>query len=545
MSAGVAIDQARHRLFVNGGSTSFPGSDTYSDAWALSLDHAPVWSKLVTDATRAPIRGGASDGYDVSRRRLVVFGGSNELGRFRNDTWLVDLRKDPAWSPLATQGTPPPPRYWHVSAWDPVRDQLVVFGGYQGDTYHPLGDLWTLSFGQGTPTWTQVVPAGPAPPGRMLTQFVYDSARDRFLLIDGFGGHSLLDDVWELRLAPSPAWRRLAPAGASPGARAAHMCVYDAARDRVLLVDGSTNDDFFSDLWALEFGSGDGQWRQLQIPPGPSARNLGLLRLETTRDRLLLFGGYGVSRVEPNVIYIDYLNDTWALDLTGGPAWRQLSPGGLPAVGTRPRQWRLRRGSGPPRARRRLGRRCERPVGARVPDRTRRLATSAARGRHGAGTDLFRAGDVGEDRGWTRHVRGATSKWRSGDALAVRHRRPQRVEYAGRPARRGVTCGGDERRDAAAGDLLRPAVAGPRDAIRPDRGRALDERARWGEPDGSGLLRRGVRTRSPRAAHRLWLGGEEHLFQTQRFSHRPSLERAAAWRMGRISIGNLRQVAQP
>ena len=329
MSAGVAIDQARHRLFVNGGSTSFPGSDTYSDAWALSLDHAPVWSKLVTDATRAPIRGGASDGYDVSRRRLVVFGGSNELGRFRNDTWLVDLRKDPAWSPLATQGTPPPPRYWHVSAWDPVRDQLVVFGGYQGDTYHPLGDLWTLSFGQGTPTWTQVVPAGPAPPGRMLTQFVYDSARDRFLLIDGFGGQSLLDDVWELRLAPSPAWRRLAPAGASPGARAAHMCVYDAARDRVLLVDGSTNDDFFSDLWALEFGSGDGQWWQLQIPPGPSARNLGLLRLETTRDRLLLFGGYGVSRVEPNVIYIDYLNDTWALDLTGGPAWRQLSPAGF------------------------------------------------------------------------------------------------------------------------------------------------------------------------------------------------------------------------
>jgi len=328
VSAGIAIDQSGHRMLVNGGSTP-SGSDTYSDAWALSLDHAPAWSRLVTDATRAPIRGGASDGYDVSRRRLVVFGGSNELGGVRNDTWLVDLRKDPAWSPLATQGTPPPPRYWHVSAWDPVRDQLVVFGGYSGDLYHPLGDLWTLSFGHGTPTWTQITPAGPVPSGRMLTQFVYDSARDRFLLLDGYGARGIIDDVWELRLTPSPAWRQLSPAGASPGARAAQMCVYDAARDRVLLVDGSTNDDFFSDLWALEFGSGDGQWRQLSIPPGPSARNLGLLRLDTTRDRLLLFGGYGVSHVEPNTIYIDYLDDTWALDLSGTPSWRRLSPAGF------------------------------------------------------------------------------------------------------------------------------------------------------------------------------------------------------------------------
>jgi len=328
VAAGIAIDQAGHRLLVCGGSTP-SRSDTYSDAWALSLDHAPVWSKLVTDATRAPIRGGASDGYDVSRRRLVVFGGSNELGYFRNDTWLVDLRKDPAWSPLATQGTLPPARYWHVSAWDPVRDQLVVYGGYYGDSSHPLGDLWVLSFGHGTPTWTQIVPAGPAPSARMLTQLVYDSARDRFLLLQGYDGRNPLDDVWELRLTPSPAWRQLAPAGTPPAARAAEMCIYDAARDRVLLFGGSTNYDLFNDLWSLGFGSGDGQWQQLPISPGPSGRNLGLLRFDTTRDRLLLFGGYGVSRVEPGFIYIDYLNDTWALDLSGTPAWRQLSPAGI------------------------------------------------------------------------------------------------------------------------------------------------------------------------------------------------------------------------
>src|SRR5262245_53280428 len=64
-----------------GGGTASYG-DIYSDVWALSLDHAPAWVNLVPDATRAPIRGGASDGYDASRRRMVVFGGSDELGGF-------------------------------------------------------------------------------------------------------------------------------------------------------------------------------------------------------------------------------------------------------------------------------------------------------------------------------------------------------------------------------------------------------------------------------------------------------------------------------
>ena len=336
LDAGVVIDPLRHRLLVCGGVTP-SGDDTHSDTWALALDGTPTWANLVPEATRPPIRGGAGDGHDTSRGRLVVFGGSDELGGLRNDTWALDLSADPAWSPVATQGTPPPSRYWHASAWDPKRDQLVVYGGYDGDPYHPWGDLWALSFTGGTPTWSPIAPAGPAPPARMLSQLVYDSARDRFLLLFGYDGFHELGDVWELRLSPTQAWRPLAPGGVPPVARAAEMCAYDPARDRVLVFGGGTSDmstvGYLNDVWALRFGSGDGTWQQQSTTPGPTGRNLGLLRLDGAHGRLLLFGGYGVSHVEGNVTEIEYLNDAWTLDLAGTPTWRSLSPSGFQPAG--------------------------------------------------------------------------------------------------------------------------------------------------------------------------------------------------------------------
>jgi hypothetical protein len=51
--------------------------------------------------------------------------------------------------------------------------------------------------------------------------------------------------------------------------------------------------------------------------------------MDASHNQLMLFGGFGVSHVEPNTIYIEYLNDTWALDLGATPTWQQLSPGGL------------------------------------------------------------------------------------------------------------------------------------------------------------------------------------------------------------------------
>jgi len=323
--AAVTIDALRHRLLVNGGQTP-SGDDTHNDVWALSLDGAPAWTELVHDATRPPVRGGAGDGYDAAHHRMMVFGGSSETGGFRNDTWVLDLTSTPVWSPVAPQGPLPAGRYWHASAWDDAHDQLVVYGGFNGDSNAPLADLWTLSFSGGIPTWSEITPPGPAPGGRMLTPMVYDSGRDRFLLMLGYNGAQDLQDVWELRLSPAPAWRKLSPAGTPPSARSGHMCVYDPVGDRVLLFAGG---DYLNDLWALDLANGDGTWQPLSVPPGPSGRNLGVMRIDALRHRLVLFGGFGVTHQEPGFTYISWLNDSWALNLDGPPSWHALAAAGI------------------------------------------------------------------------------------------------------------------------------------------------------------------------------------------------------------------------
>jgi hypothetical protein len=167
----------------------------------------------------------------------------------------------------------------------------------------------------------------------MRTNLGYESLQDRCLLLCGASGAQVLQDVWELRRAPTPAWRHLAPAGTPPAARAGSRCVFDATRHRGIAFGGGTNAGPLNDLWALDLTAGDGTWSPIAAAPGPSQRTLGLLRLDTMHDRLLLFGGYGVEYQDPNFTSINYLNDSWALDLGGTPAWHARSPSGFPPPG--------------------------------------------------------------------------------------------------------------------------------------------------------------------------------------------------------------------
>ena len=324
--APLVMDTARHRLLVTGG-LSDDESDLLNDAWALSLDGAPRWTPLVAEVARPQIRTAAGGAMDEARHRLVVFGGANQDGRMLQDTWALDLA-DTRWSAIPTPGAQPPGRAWPAMAYDPVRDRLVIFSGYGApDTSEMYTDLWTLSLASGAPAWTEHAPADPKPSGRATANFVYDSPRDRFILLFGTDKHSLHDDVWELRFTPEPVWRRLSPAGPSP-TRGGAMAVFDPARDRLLLFGGGGYGARFDDTWALDLSSSDGSWSQLPAPPGPSARGLGLLQMDTAHDRVLLFGGEEGT-------FLDFIfhNDVWALSLGGSPSWQEIVADGAPPSG--------------------------------------------------------------------------------------------------------------------------------------------------------------------------------------------------------------------
>src|SRR5262249_4152853 len=172
------------------------------DVWSLSLAGNPGWTQVRPAGASPSERAYHTAIFDPVRDRVVVFGGIH--GDRLNEVWTLSLTGDPTWTLLTPNGTPPSARYLHTAIYDPVRDRMLVFGGF---ALAGLNDVWELSL-SGTPTWTQLTPAGTPPSAREGPTAIYDPVRDRMLV---FGGYSAayLNDVWELSLAGSPAWTQL------------------------------------------------------------------------------------------------------------------------------------------------------------------------------------------------------------------------------------------------------------------------------------------------------------------------------------------------
>jgi hypothetical protein len=120
-----------------------------------------------------PARFSCSMIRDPLRNRLVVFGGRVGAWSYFNDVRALSLGDSPAWADWTPRGESPSARAYHSAIYDPVRDRMVVFGGYDGST--GLNDVWTLSL-LGTPAWTRLAPTGTAPCGRWTHAAIYDPA---------------------------------------------------------------------------------------------------------------------------------------------------------------------------------------------------------------------------------------------------------------------------------------------------------------------------------------------------------------------------------
>jgi hypothetical protein len=180
---------------------------------------------------------------------MLVFGGAAGSTSSLNDVWALSLAGSPGWSALAPAGSPPDPRSEHTAFYDPVRDRMVVFGGtYLGERLNAWGALARA----GSPAWSALGPAGFPPSARYGHTAIYDPVRDRMVVFGGFD-RSSRDDPWALSLGGSPTWRALAPVGTPPSARYGHTAIYDPVRDRMVVFggnDGGSRDD----VWALGGG---------------------------------------------------------------------------------------------------------------------------------------------------------------------------------------------------------------------------------------------------------------------------------------------------
>jgi len=197
-----------------------------------ALAGPPNWTKANPAGTPPSVRYGASAIYDAPRDRLLVFGGDSQSAD--NALYELSLAGTMAWSPLTTSGSAPITRTYAAAVYDPVRDRMLMFGGQLYPTFLALNEVWELSL-SGTPAWSQILPPGLYPNPRDDPAMIYDPVRDRLLIYGGFANDQ---ETWALNLAPSPMWEHLSPSGQLPSARTGARAIYDGLNDRMLMYGG-------------------------------------------------------------------------------------------------------------------------------------------------------------------------------------------------------------------------------------------------------------------------------------------------------------------
>lgn len=390
----VVADTTRVRLLAWGGVRgTLQGATWLDETWWVD---AQGFQLAATPGAPAPLGSGWL-AHDEARARTVLFGSVSPTGVRLNETWEHDgvawqrilvgnappvpndaaLAYVPAlggcmlvtgngqhwlydgvtWQPMAI-GSLPPSRTRFGLAFDPLRQRLVLFGGYVAQMY--LADTWEFDGF----AWTQSTPA--ASPPAAVSKLVFDGLRGRVL---ARLGESVAAQEWEydgstwsqLPMVASVPWNGLQQLGvnpltggavlaagtpeAPPHARFAELVgtswipwdvsvlppaafdariARDVRRDRWLLF-GGRSEEAAASANARAFQRSGGIWYPIEAMPSPSARFAHGFVHDEARDRTVLFGGIGPAGA---------LADTWEF-----------------AAG----QWSLRTNVGSPGARGRFG----------------------------------------------------------------------------------------------------------------------------------------------------------------------------------------------
>ena len=244
------------------------------------------------------------------------------------DVTTGDAAEPPSQCPEAT-GERPRARAEHAGVVDPVRRQLVTFGGSFGvpqncssivsHTYE--SDTWI--FDLGCSQWRSV--SGTAPAGRTRHGAVHDSRGDRMLIYGGrsragaSGPYTLYGDVHAFDLK-TETWSELATTGAPPP-RFNAATAYDSVNHRLLVFGGNTSSSGLvytetNEVWALDLGSL--AWTRLVATgDAPSPRFWVNGAFDAVRNWFVIYGGSnGNQAFSDTAVYED---DLWVLDLSQSP----------------------------------------------------------------------------------------------------------------------------------------------------------------------------------------------------------------------------------
>ncbi len=200
--------------------------------------------------------------WDSADSEALIFGGGITESGPRTDLWAYQPGPN-ATVELRPAGGPPA-RSRHSAIWDSNDSQMLIFGGTDLMSGAALSDLW--AYRPATNAWIDLTaPGGPSP--RASHSAVWDPVRAQMIVFGGTGDDGEpLDDLWGYR--PSAGgWFRIDAAN-GPSARAGHVAVWDREFDdefsQMLVYGGEDERGFENDLWA--YRPQTNTWARLASP---------------------------------------------------------------------------------------------------------------------------------------------------------------------------------------------------------------------------------------------------------------------------------------
>jgi len=266
--ATIAHDSTHHQFLLFGGTYgSQRFNDTWLLNSLAALGPVGWTPENLTRYPAARISSSAA--YDPGNREYVLFGGRVQQATpascspgtlpahlktdyFCGDTWVYNfqtwVQMTPALSPSAREG--------HAMVYDAAHGQVVLFGGTAAASSTPLNDTWIWN---GT-TWKQALPAH-SPPARLWHSMAYDPVHQQVLLFGGDSGTQFLNDTW---IWNGTDWQPAPLQATPPPPRTSAGLDYDPVTDSMVLCSGTTWTTKRIGTPVLDAWSWNGsQWHQL------------------------------------------------------------------------------------------------------------------------------------------------------------------------------------------------------------------------------------------------------------------------------------------
>lgn len=285
VSAVLAYDTARSRAILFGGTSAWTqqsGWNNLGDTWEWDGND---WTEL-SPSNAPPARRDAGLAYDAARGVMVLFGGVRQVDgtrqEFLNDTWEWNGQDWVERSPELS----PPGRGSVNTYYDPLRQKVVIYGGYvvdeNGNNTFP-DDTWEWDGENWNPVFLERSRSSSA------SAIMFEPLQQVPMLMGGEGLWLLKDNRWFQPSYPQ-----------SPIGRWGSSLAFDAARQQVVLFGGYKDEDKFNETWVF-----DGQtWSKLVTENQPSVRTGQVFFFDATRNSVILFGGFH---------NMNFYNDTWEL----------------------------------------------------------------------------------------------------------------------------------------------------------------------------------------------------------------------------------------